>query len=149
MARPRRGLEHRVQGHRGVLELGHLAVRVQQPRRQPVGRALSGEVEGTLFVPNQRRLAGRKRWIAFFHRPRGTLYVDDGAKKALRQQGKSLLPPGVTRSEGDFLQGDVVSVCDRNGTEFARGLAGVTSESIRLKQHSRQEVIHRDNLVIL
>jgi glutamate 5-kinase len=114
-----------------------------------LGRVALGEEEGTLFIPNERRLASRKRWIAFFHRPRGTIYVDEGAKKALREQGKSLLPPGITRAEGEFHQGDVVSICDLNGTEFARGLADVTSESIRLKQISRQEVIHRDNLVIL
>jgi glutamate 5-kinase len=116
-----------------------------------IERVASGDSEGTLFVPSERRLASRKRWIAFFHRPRGIIYVDDGAKKALREQGKSLLPPGINRCEGEFQEGDVVSVCDLNGTEFARGMAGVPSESIRRKQIqiSRQEVIHRDNLVIL
>ncbi|HTG45334.1 MAG TPA: glutamate 5-kinase [Verrucomicrobiae bacterium] len=112
-------------------------------------QVLAGAEVGTLFVPNERRLASRKRWIAFFHRPRGTIYVDDGARKALREQGKSLLPPGISRSEGEFSPGDIVSVCDLNGTEFARGMADVTSESIRLKQIPRKEVIHRDNLVIL
>jgi glutamate 5-kinase len=114
-----------------------------------IERVVSGEEEGTLFIPHARRLASRKRWIAFFHRPRGTIYVDEGARKALREQGKSLLPPGVARSEGDFLQGDVVSVCDLNGTEFARGMAAVGSEALSRKEIARQEVIHRDNLVIL
>ena len=71
------------------------------------------------------------------------------AKKALREQGKSLLLPGVARAEGEFQPGDVVSICDLDGTEFARGMTDVTSESIRLKQISRQEAVHRDNLVIL
>ena len=132
---------------RRFLQETELAASLEHPHVVPT--LASGEEEGTLFVPSERRLASRKRWIAFFHRPRGTIYVDEGAKKALREQGKSLLPPGITRSEGDFHPGDVVSVCDLNGTEFARGMADVASESIRLKQISRQEVIHRDNLVIL
>ncbi|MFT8131094.1 PUA domain-containing protein, partial [Salmonella enterica] len=61
---------------------------------------LSGADEGTLFVAQAGRLQGRKRWIAFFHHPKGTLFVDDGAKKALREAGKSLLPPGVAKCEG-------------------------------------------------
>lgn len=114
-----------------------------------IQRVLNAEEVGTLFVPSERRLAGRKRWIAFFHRPRGVIYVDDGAKKALREQGKSLLPPGITRCEGAFDAGEIVSVCDANGTEFARGIADVPADAIRLKQLARQEVIHRDNLVVL
>jgi glutamate 5-kinase len=114
-----------------------------------IDRVVNGEEEGTLFVPNERRLAGRKRWIAFFHHPKGVIYVDEGAKKALREQGKSLLPPGITRCEGEFQEGEVVSVCDLNGTEFARGRADVNAAAVRLKQLSREEVIHRDNLVIL
>src|SRR5687767_5434906 len=114
-----------------------------------IQRVLNAEEVGTLFVPNQKRLASRKRWIAFFHRPKGVIYVDDGAKQALREQGKSLLPPGITRCEGDFTTGEIVSVCDANGTEFARGISDVTAGAIREKQIPRQEVIHRDNLVVL
>jgi len=104
---------------------------------------------GTLFVPGEKRLASRKRWIAFFHHPKGTLYVDDGAKRALREEGKSLLPPGITRHEGTFQAGDVVRICDLDGTEFARGMIAIPAEVIRLKQMPKGEVIHRDNLVIL
>ena len=84
---------------------------------------LEGCDEGTLFVPEPTKLKGRKRWIAFFHHPKGALFVDDGAKRALRDKGKSLLPPGVARCEGEFAAGDVVRICDLEGTEFARGLA--------------------------
>jgi len=110
-------------------------------------RAAGGKAEGTLFVPHTRKLASRKRWIAFFHRPKGQLYVDDGAKRALRESGKSLLQPGVARCEGEFLAGDIVSVCDLNGTEFARGISGASSAAIRQKEPG--QIIHRDNLVIL
>jgi glutamate 5-kinase len=112
-------------------------------------KVLDAEDVGTFFVPNQKRLASRKRWIAFFHRPSGVIYVDEGAKSALREQGKSLLPPGITRCEGAFLSGDIVSVCDLNGTEFARGISAAAADAIRLKQFTKREVIHRDNLVIL
>ena len=124
------------------------------PGKQPdvIQRVLNAEETGTLFVPNEKRLAGRKRWIAFFHRPKGVLYVDDGARKALREQGKSLLPPGITRCEGAFHAGEIVSVCDLNRTEFARGIVTVPADAIRLKQMpqaGKGEVIHRDNLVVL
>jgi len=93
-------------------------------------------------------LAGRKRWIAFFHHAKGTLFVDDGARKALRENGRSLLPPGVARCEGEFAAGDVVRLCDLNGTEFARGICDFDSASVKARQ-IREVLVHRDNLVIL
>ena len=112
-------------------------------------RILSGAEEGTLFVPKPAKMRGRKRWIAFFHHPKGTLHVDDGARKALREQGKSLLPPGVSHCDGNFRKGDVVRICDLNGTEFARGLAAFSGDEIRARELKRVEIVHRDNLVIL
>ena len=112
-------------------------------------RLLAGAEEGTLFVPQARLLQGRKRWIAFFHHPKGTLIVDAGARKALRENGKSLLPPGIVRCEGKFAAGEVVRICDVDGTEFARGIAAFASEEIQAKQLRRVEVVHRDNLVII
>src|SRR5262249_951671 len=93
-------------------------------KKQVLDRVLGAVEEGTPFVPQSQRLQGRKRWIAFFHHPKGALFVDEGAKKALRESGKSLLPPGVRRCEGEFDSGEVVRICDLNGTEFARGIAG-------------------------
>ena len=75
--------------------------------------------------------------------------MDAGARKALRDHGKSLLPPGVTRCDGDFAAGEVVRICDQDGTEFARGIAGFSSEAIHAKTLRRVEVVHRDNLVVL
>ena len=95
------------------------------------------------------KLQGRKRWIAFFHHPKGALFVDDGAKLALREKGKSLLPPGVARCEGDFAAGDVVRICDLNGTEFARGIARFDSAAVRARKLPKEELVHRDDLVIL
>ena len=112
-------------------------------------RVVAGEEEGTLFVPSPARLRSRKRWIAFFHHPRGTLFVDEGARAALRDNGRSLLPPGVTRHEGGFHAGDVVSVCDLDGKEFARGIVAFDASALGGDSAKRKELIHRDNLVIL
>jgi glutamate 5-kinase len=118
-------------------------------KKQVLARVLAGENEGTLFVPQPTLLKGRKRWIAFFHHPKGTLVVDAGARKALRENGKSLLPPGVARCEGSFSAGEVVRICDLDGTEFARGIAAFGSAEIQGGELKRVEVVHRDDLVIL
>ena len=110
---------------------------------------VAGEEEGTLFVPQPGKLRGRKRWIAFFHQPKGALYVDAGAKQALRESGKSLLPPGIARCEGEFAVGDVVRICDLDGVEFAREIARFGGDEVRAKKLARVEVVHRDDLVIL
>ena len=77
------------------------------------------------------------------------MFVDNGARKALRESGKSLLPPGVTRCEGEFASEDVVRICDLDGTEFARGIVEFDSAKITAGGLPRTEVVHRDNLVIL
>jgi glutamate 5-kinase len=132
--------------------------------REPgvLARILSGEAVGTCFVPKADRLGARKRWIAFAAPPQGRLMVDAGAVGALTRQGRSLLPSGVTAVDGEFGAGDVVAVADGASREFARGLVnfdaaelrrirGVKTHEIeaRLGYKSFDEVIHRDNLVIL
>jgi len=87
--------------------------------------------------------------LPFFHHPKGTLVVDDGAKVAIREKGKSLLPPGIVRVEGEFKAGEVVRICDLNGTEFARGLVKFSAQEIRSGTVHRKEVIHRNDLVVL
>jgi glutamate 5-kinase len=109
---------------------------------------LAGEKIGTLFVPGADKLKGRKRWIAFFHHPNGALVVDTGAQAALRERGMSLLAPGVTGCEGEFSPGDVVKICDGNGTEFARGISKFSREEMD-NGAAKKVVVHRDNLVVL
>jgi glutamate 5-kinase len=143
------GMASKIQAAKIAVRSGIPLVIASGRKKQMLARILSGQEEGTLFVPQATRLRGRKRWIAFFHYPQGTLSVDAGAKKALRENGRSLLPPGITRCEGDFPAGEVVRICDLDGTEFARGLAAFSSEEIRSRQLKGVEVVHRDNLVIL
>ncbi len=100
---------------------------------------MAGEEIGTIFLPKAGKLESRKRWIAFFQKPAGILVVDDGARAALCDGGKSLLAKGVIRTEGKFAVGDLVSIHDSAGEEFARGLVKATTGVM----------VHRDDLVVL
>jgi glutamate 5-kinase len=143
------GMASKIQAAKIVVRSGIPLVIASGKKKQVLAKILAGEDEGTLFVPQPTKLQGRKRWIAFFHHPQGALIVDDGAKLALREKGKSLLPPGVARCEGDFAAGDVVRICDLNGTEFARGIARFDSAAVRARNLPKEELVHRDDLVIL
>ena len=143
------GMASKIEAAKIVVRSGIPLIIASGRKKKVLARLLAGEEEGTLFVPQPTRLQGRKRWIAFFHHPKGALFVDDGAKKALRESGKSLLPPGVSRCEGDFNAGDVVRICDLDGTEFARGIAKFGAEEVRGRKLARVELVHRDDLVIL
>ncbi|MCX5827545.1 MAG: glutamate 5-kinase [Deltaproteobacteria bacterium] len=121
----------------------------------------AGKDRGTLFLPMKEHLNSRKYWIAFTLRSRGKLTVDDGAKKALIEEGKSLLPSGVIDVEGDFHVGDPVLCLDAGGKILAKGLTNYGAEEVRkimgLKTSKIQqvlgykdydEVIHRDNMAV-
>lgn len=105
---------------------------------------------GTLFLPKSASLAQRERWIAFGTKPKGKIIVDDGAKKALINK-KSLLSVGVCALQGIFECGDVVSITDKQGNEFARGKACVSYRQLEKAKGKRfeKEIVHCDNLVIL
>lgn len=143
------GMKSKIQAAKIVVRSGIPMVIASGRKKQSLTRVLSRDTEGTLFVPNPKRMQGRKRWIAFFHHPKGTVFVDAGARKALRENGRSLLPPGISRCEGHFETGDVVRICDADGTEFARGITGFSAEQIAANQLKGVEIVHRDNLVVL
>ena len=140
---------------------GEMMVLVHGREPLVITRLLKGELLGTLFLP-QSRISGRKRWIAYSRPPKGRLIVDDGARNALVQGGKSLLPAGIRRVEGNFDYSDTVSCLTENGVEFARGLVNYNAvETTKLAgKHTKDiekilgyrdydEIIHRDNLVLL
>ena len=148
--------ETAVGGMKSKLDAAKIAVRSGIPlviasgrKHDALARVLSGGNEGTLFLPKAGKLQSRKRWIGFFHHTKGALFVDDGAKKALRELGKSLLPPGITRCDGEFKAGDAVRICDGDGMEFARGLVKFSANEIAGGRLARVEIVHRDDLVIL
>jgi glutamate 5-kinase len=127
-----------------------------------ITRVLAGEALGTYLKPADERLAARKQWLAGPTRAVGRLILDDGATRVIREAGKSLLPVGVKRVEGEFERGDIVACLDPQGREVARGLVNYSSvEAARIIGQASDrieailgyvdepELIHRDNLVIL
>jgi len=127
-----------------------------------IERILQGEEIGTLFVPQLNKLTSRKHWIAFTLKPKGKIMVDEGAKKAICQKGKSLLPSGVISVEGKFGVGDAVVLVDAQGQEFARGLSNYGSTEInkikglksseiidKLGYKYSDEIIHRDDMAVI
>ncbi len=131
-------------------------------RAEFLGRVLSGGQVGTLFVPRDHRLTARKAWIRFSSRPAGVISIDRGAEIAIRTQGRSLLPGGVTGVSGDFGVGAAVRIQTDSGTEVARGLAAYPSGDMRrvsgkrsddilsvLGYHNGDAVVHRDDLVLV
>ena len=143
------GMNSKIQAAKIVMRTGIPLVIASGKRPGALQAILQGHEEGTLFVPQPNKLKGRKRWIAFFHHPKGSLFVDDGAKRALREGGKSLLAPGLSRWEGTFASGDIVRICDSNGTEFARGICKLSAADFSSQSKKGVEVIHRDDLVVL
>jgi glutamate 5-kinase len=124
-------------------------------------RLAAGEAIGTTFVAATPKLAARKQWMADHLQLRGAVIVDDGAARKVRDEGKSLLPIGVTEVQGEFQRGDVIAVRTLAGAELARGLANYDSSQARLiaRKPSSEfekligytgepEMIHRDNLVL-
>jgi glutamate 5-kinase len=121
----------------------------------------AGKDIGTLFLPTSEHLSSRKYWIAFTLRSRGRLILDDGAKRALLEEGKSLLPSGIVEVEGDFDIGDPVTCVDVEGIAVAKGLVNYSASEIRkimgiksskieqiLGYKDYDEIIHRDNLAV-
>jgi len=121
-------------------------------------RAVSGEAVGTAVLPRAKRLNSRKLWIAFAQGAHGRLVVDDGARRALIESGRSLLPAGVRGVEGSFDADDAVEVIGPDGRPFAKGLVRYSSVLLAelagsrtgdLPEGAPHEVIHRDDLVVL
>ncbi|MES1166515.1 MAG: glutamate 5-kinase, partial [Pseudomonadota bacterium] len=127
-----------------------------------LAKLFCGRGPGTFFVPSGLPLEAKKRWLAYFHRPAGTLAVNASAVPVLRGQGRSLLAVGVTGATGEFAAGDIVNIAGPDGIVFARGrisfssgdipaLAGRKSGDLQALHPARKhlEVVHRNDLVLL
>jgi glutamate 5-kinase len=126
-----------------------------------VAAIVRGEPVGTLFLPAQKPLDHRKRWIAHSLREAGTLTVDAGGAKAIRDHGKSLLPAGIRDCGGDFRAGDAVAISGPDGKAVAKGIVDYSADEVRrirgrktseiekiLGYKVTDEVVHRDNMVV-
>ena len=109
---------------------------------------LSGEQRGTHFVPSERVPSAFKLWLRLGKRVAGRLVLDEGAERAVREQGASLLAVGVTACEGSFQAGDGVELAGPDGQPFAKGLASADAEELRRRPRG-VEAVHRDRLVLL
>ena len=127
-----------------------------------IKRIFAGEDLGTMFLPSDKNLSEKKRWIGYATNITGRITVNDGAKNALLHEEKSLLPIGILSVENTFHKGDVVSILDESNQEFARGIVNYDSESCKkvVGQHSDNilqilgfknydAIITRDNITIL
>ena len=124
-------------------------------------KIFASEEVGTVFLPHGEIHTSRQNWLGFASEPLGSVFVDHGAVKALQTQGRSLLPKGIKRVYGRFDKGDVISICNAAGDEFARGLSNYSSDDIQrirglhsdeieeaLGRAPYEEVVHRDNIAL-
>jgi glutamate 5-kinase len=155
------GMQTKLEAARLVTDAGEVAVIANGRAERVLPRLLEGEKLGTVFVPAERKLDSRARWIGMTVRPAGTLTVNDGAAEAIARRGASLLAIGIDEITGRFEKGDVVLVRDQRGREIARGLTNYAADEARrirgrrsdefeaiLGRQAYEEVIHRDNMVL-
>ncbi len=155
------GMLSKIRAARKVTEAGLPMIIAKGHQEGILDQLFAGEPRGTFFVPKARRLSSRKCWIGFTTKPKGTLRIDDGAARAIQQNGKSLLPSGITAVEGDFRIGDPVQFQNNRRDVIGSGLVNYSAADIRhimgkksnqiadcLGQKPYDEVVHRDNLVI-
>jgi glutamate 5-kinase len=155
------GMKSKVLAAKKVTASGVPCIIAPGKRKGVLHDIFAGKEIGTLFLPSDEHLSSRKYWIAFTLRSRGKLVLDDGAKRALLEEGKSLLPSGIVNVEGDFGIGDPVTCVDMEGTILAKGLVNYTALDIQkimgiksskieqiLGYKDYDEIIHRDNLAV-
>lgn len=156
------GMRSKLRAARLATAAGEAVVMANGSHDGILDRIFAGEPVGTLFLPHGTDVPSWKRWVGYTAQPKGKLVVDDGARRAVVEQGKSLLPVGVIRVEGEFRKGDVVTICDKDDGEVARGLSNFTSAeaqricglptekiAAQLGSVPYEELIHRDNLVVV
>lgn len=158
------GMRSKLDAIRRVTESGEVAMIANGRAPNVIGRILEGKRVGTVFLPVPQKLSSKERWIGMTVRPAGRVVIDDGAARAVTESNRSLLPSGITRVEGSFERGDVISVLSEDGRELARGLAQYNSADVdRIRGRKStdigsvlgdgndlyEEVVHRDHLVVL
>ena len=156
------GMKTKLEAARIACAAGLTMVIANGRRPNVIEQVLTNACPATVFGKAGEAMPHRKRWIAFGRTPHGAVVVDDGARNALVQHGKSLLPAGIVRVEGVFDAGDSIKVLDSVGRTIATGLVNYASDDIErikgcksaqleviLGRKDFDEVIHRDNLVLL
>lgn len=124
-------------------------------------RVVKGEEPGTLFLPSK-KISRKQWWTAFAYKVKGTVWVDEGAEEAIAHHGKSLLPSGVVKTEGDFRRGECIEINSCEGNVVARGISNYSSHDVnkikglksvditkKLGYKYTEVIIHRDNMVVI
>ena len=158
----RGGMGTKLEAARLVTASGIAMVMCHGLAQDAVLRAARGEAIGTLFRPGTEKLEARKRWMLGGISQRGEVVVDGGAVTALQDHHRSLLPAGITGVNGQFRRGDIVYITDPEGRRIACGMTNYASDDIlRIRGYRSdhiqgalgydfgQEVVHRNNLVLL
>ena len=154
------GMATKIKAAKRATRYGIGAAIINGLKPENMTRFFAGEDIGTFFLPTAIPMASKKHWIAFTKKVRGRIIVDAGACRAIRDEGKSLLPSGIIAADGGFDRGDSVCLCDQDKEEFARGITNYSqNEIIQIRGHKSaeisgilgykysDEIIHRDNLV--
>lgn len=158
----RGGMETKLKAAKMVTRYGAKVLIANGKKPYIIKRIFEGDDIGTMFLPQKENLSDKKRWIGYATNIVGKIIVNDGAKQALIEQEKSLLPIGVVKVKNSFKKGDVISILDSNENEFARGIVNYDSESCKkvIGKHSDNivellgfknydAIITRDNITIL
>ncbi len=156
------GMASKLEAARIVTTAGENVIIASGRRPDVLTRIMAGEVVGTLFLAQGKGINTFKRWLGFSAQVRGRIQLDGGARKAIVEQGRSLLAAGIVGTQGDFQKGDVVALCDNEGNVVARGLSNYSSADVnRIKGLKSdkiaqvlglapyEEVVHRDNLALV
>jgi glutamate 5-kinase len=155
------GMRSKVMAAKKVTACGIPYIIARGKKKGILNDIFSGRETGTLFMPAADRLNSREYWIAYTLRSRGKLILDEGAANAIAHCGKSLLPSGIVKVEGDFAVGDPVLCLDMAGKIIAKGLVNYSAEEIKRIQGLKtsrieqvlgykhyDEVMHRDNMAV-
>lgn len=156
------GMASKLNAAKLVTTAGEHCIIASGRRMDVLTRIMAGELVGTLFQPQGKSISPFKRWLGFSAQPKGRVTIDDGARKAVVEQGRSLLSIGIVSVEGKFSKGDVIALYDSQAQLVGRGLTnydldslqkikGLKSEKVAqvLGTEAYEEVIHRDNLVVV
>ncbi len=155
------GMLSKLMAARRAASIGVPTLIVSGKQKFVLERVFNLEDLGTWIAPTQKMLSGRKFWLAYHLDPAGTIFVDEGAARALTAKGKSLLAAGVKDVEGNFGMGALVRIVGLDGTTVGVGLTNFKAAELRRIQGlssaeiekvlgpcPHQEVVHRDNLVL-
>ena len=146
-AHGRGGMSSKIAAARIASAAGIATVIASGRRKDAIAAALAGEPRGTRFTPDTAPASAFKLWLRHAKPVAGRLVVDDGARRALVEQGRSLLAVGVVACEGTFRPGDAVELAGEDGTAFAKGLVEAGADELRGRARG-VEAVHRDRLVL-